>query len=371
VPGGVAEDAKQLAVGVGHPAGAQGEYLTLGGVDVVDPDVEVELLRSARVGKPRRLMLRGVLEGEATALRVGQHHPRVGVLFLVDGAAEYAGIERRQPAGVFAVDDDRTKLSDHGAGVAAIAPRQTVVWDHLAMNPQDDPEARIRELEQPLADVARASELGTGHSLVNTGNTTPLPPPLPPNYGTPYDPSAYGAPYGQPTYGQPMRRVSKGSGAMGWLIAGITVVILTVGAGIAFVTWNAARPDRFPTMPSFPSIGSIPPTVPGGGGSLEPTAMPEIPAGPTVAPPGAQLSVSGVGKNETIACDANIVSVSGVSNTVTITGQCTSVTVSGMNNIVTVDAAGTISASGFDNRVVYHSGTPEIQVGGSNVVEQG
>ena len=28
------------------------------------------------------------------------------------------------------------------------------------MNPEDDPEARIRALEQPLADTARASELG-------------------------------------------------------------------------------------------------------------------------------------------------------------------------------------------------------------------
>ena len=29
------------------------------------------------------------------------------------------------------------------------------------MEPQDDPEARIRALERPLADTARATELGT------------------------------------------------------------------------------------------------------------------------------------------------------------------------------------------------------------------
>ncbi len=55
-----------------------------------------------------------------------------------------------------------------------------------------------------------------------------------------------------------------------------------------------------------------------------------------------------------------------------ITGQCLSVTVSGVENTVTVDAAAKINASGFNNRVTYLSGTPEINnSGGDNVVEQG
>jgi hypothetical protein len=33
-------------------------------------------------------------------------------------------------------------------------------WEHLRMEREDDPEARIRELERPLADTARASEVG-------------------------------------------------------------------------------------------------------------------------------------------------------------------------------------------------------------------
>jgi hypothetical protein len=65
------------------------------------------------------------------------------------------------------------------------------------------------------------------------------------------------------------------------------------------------------------------------------------------------------------------VSVSGVSTTVTITGQCATVTVSGMQNKVTLDESDQINASGFDNVVTYHSGAPDINSGGSNVVQPG
>jgi hypothetical protein len=68
---------------------------------------------------------------------------------------------------------------------------------------------------------------------------------------------------------------------------------------------------------------------------------------------------------------AAIKQFSGISNTVTITGHCVNVTVSGVENQVTVDTADAISASGFDNRVIYHFGSPAINSGGSNVVEQG
>ena len=101
--------------------------------------------------------------------------------------------------------------------------------------------------------------------------------------------------------------------------------------------------------------------------------MPSIPSDPGVitAPPGEQVSIAGVEKNKTIACNDGYVNVSGVRNTVNITGHCVNVTVSGMNNIVTVDIADAISASGFDNRVTYHSGSPQIDSGESNVIEQG
>jgi hypothetical protein len=55
-----------------------------------------------------------------------------------------------------------------------------------------------------------------------------------------------------------------------------------------------------------------------------------------------------------------------------LTGHCATVTVSGIKNIVTVDTADTINASGFENRVTYHSGSPTVENAGSdNVVEQG
>ena len=59
-------------------------------------------------------------------------------------------------------------------------------------------------------------------------------------------------------------------------------------------------------------------------------------------------------------------------NVVDIQGSCGVVSVSGIKNIVTVDTAQTISASGFENRVTYRSGGPQITNSGpDNVVEQG
>jgi hypothetical protein len=57
---------------------------------------------------------------------------------------------------------------------------------------------------------------------------------------------------------------------------------------------------------------------------------------------------------------------------VVITGHCTSLTVSGVQNTITVDAVDAVDASGFNNKVTYHAGTPKISnFGGSNVVQQG
>ncbi len=73
-----------------------------------------------------------------------------------------------------------------------------------------------------------------------------------------------------------------------------------------------------------------------------------------------------------MACNESIVIVSGISNTVEITGHCASLTVSGVENSVTVDAVDTIEASGFNNQVTYHTGSPRInRIGDSNIVRQG
>ena len=101
--------------------------------------------------------------------------------------------------------------------------------------------------------------------------------------------------------------------------------------------------------------------------------LPGVPgeSGVLAASPDAQASVSGIENNKTVACTDGAVTVSGIRNTVNITGHCVNVTVSGMNNVVTVDATDAIGASGFDNRITYHSGSPQIDSTDSNIVEQG
>jgi hypothetical protein len=92
---------------------------------------------------------------------------------------------------------------------------------------------------------------------------------------------------------------------------------------------------------------------------------------PKAGVPGEQLSVAGVQKNETIACNEANVNVSGVNNTVNLTGHCASVTVSGVNNRVMIESTDKIGASGFDNQVTYQSGEPQIDATDSNTVQRG
>jgi hypothetical protein len=222
---------------------------------------------------------------------------------------------------------------------------------------QDDPEARIRALEQPLADNARATEVGsnayTGGGAYQAPPVPPMPPPVAgPNYGGQYTPPGYGAPWAPPP--------RKSSAGIPWVVLGIgALVFMAMAAGVGFYIVNRAT-SSFPDIPgvTIPSIPSMP-------------SMPSMPAQPTTAPPGGQLSVAGMGENKTLECNDNHVSISGVSNTVTITGHCTNVTISGMQNKVTLETSDQINASGFDNVVTYHSGSPDINNAGNNVVQQG
>ncbi|HEV7422740.1 MAG TPA: DUF3060 domain-containing protein [Mycobacterium sp.] len=237
------------------------------------------------------------------------------------------------------------------------------------MNPQDDPEARIRDLERPLADAARTSELGTGHYGDGYGNAPPPPPPTPP-------PGYYAAPYGTTPFPAATPRASGGF-AWWWLIIATFVIGgLAVGAGVAVFGSNMfSGTSPFSSSPGRPNVS-------GGGGTLTnvPTSRPDIPGGntqvptgePSVSAPGAVVSVIGIGDNKTIACNDNILNIAGSNNTVVITGNCVSVNVSGVNNIVTVDSADTIVVSGVDNRLTFRSGSPQISKSGfGNVVEQG
>ena len=234
------------------------------------------------------------------------------------------------------------------------------------MNPQDDPEARIRALEQPLADNARATELGTPQNAA-PGNayTPPPPPPMPPQAQGPYTPPGYGAPWAPPP------PPPKSSAGIPWVVLGIIAVIfMAIAAGVGFYISSKSK-HQFGsfTMPSISMPSISVPSI-----SVPSISVPSFPSTPSDQPaqPGGNLSVAGIQENKTIACNDSHVSISGVSNTVTITGHCASVDVSGMQNHVTLDTSDQIIASGFNNIVTYHSGNPDIDnSGGSNEVQQG
>jgi Protein of unknown function (DUF3060) len=223
------------------------------------------------------------------------------------------------------------------------------------MEPHDDPEARIRELERPLADIAGTSELGATQSGGYAAPPTPPvygPPPTPPLYGGPPTPPMYGAPF-------PTTPPKTTAGFRGWwiVLAGLVVGAVVLAAALAAVGAHMFS-SRGPIV-SFPSNR---PTISRGTG----------PSASAPQSPGGSLSVTGIGQNKTIACNDSSVNVTGFSNTVVITGHCTGLTVSGSNNIVTVDAADTINAVGSNNKVTYHSGSPSVgSFGQSNVVSQG
>lgn len=228
------------------------------------------------------------------------------------------------------------------------------------MDPKDDPEARIRELERPLADAARASELGTGQSAVppptqawTQGNTFPPPPPGPPAPWPGYEPYAAPPPPQRKTGNIPL-----------FLIAGVATMMVVFGSIASFAIFSSndsesadsATDGRSTTMHRTAVSPAPPPGV------VAPT---QVPAGETV-------TVSGIDGHRTLECRDNIVIVSGVENELEITGHCTALTVSGVENVITVESVDTIAVSGFDNRVTFHTGKPDVSKSGqSNVVEQG
>jgi hypothetical protein len=214
------------------------------------------------------------------------------------------------------------------------------------MDPDGDPEARIRDLEpQPYEAAA-------------------MPPPLPgsdprQSYGQ------YGTPqYSSPYYAAPQRFVHKRSHPTAmWLIP--LAVVAVVGAAVAGVV-------------GYVNLDSPGPPIAGGGGNLDGPQPPTIPTliedaeRAIIVDAGGSINISGIERNQTVICNQGAVNISGVNNTIEIQGGCASVTVSGIENTVTVESAGLIGASGFDNRVTYRSGAPAITNSGTgNTVEQG
>lgn len=247
------------------------------------------------------------------------------------------------------------------------------------MDSQDDPEKRIRDLERPLAETARASELGgptPGGPAYPPPPPGPVPPPPPPGSVPPPPPMyGYGAPYGGPA--------PKSSGNRMWWIVGtiIVIAVLALAGGIAAFAAHQISGVRsiinseISTTPSTSSrVTTAPRTTTRSprSSTSAPQTTSSTPSTLPVPPQGAPLDVSGIDENKTITCNDNVVTVSGINNTIVITGHCASLTVSGMQNSVTVDSSDSIDASGMSNRVTFHSGAPKISKSGvDNVVAQG
>jgi Protein of unknown function (DUF3060) len=225
------------------------------------------------------------------------------------------------------------------------------------MKSEDDPEARIRELEQPLAETARASEAGAnpppGKWAAPTGPAFPPPPqPLP-----------YGGSFPSTSSGLSSRN------RVWWILAAFFIIgTVAIPLGLAFININRATHSGLTTLLPNPGVSS---SSAAPSASQAQTPVPGPAMSPT-APAGASLSIAGINNNRAIACNDSAISVSGVSNTVVITGHCASLSVSGVQNNVTVEAVDSIEASGFNNQIIYHTGSPSIDKSGDgNVVHQG
>ena len=230
------------------------------------------------------------------------------------------------------------------------------------MKPEDDPEARIRELERPLSETARASEMGSvqtpGGFSYPPGPAVPPPPPF--NDGTSFPETSLRSP-----------ALSR----MWWIFIALFIIgPIALAAAISYNTAHQLSRNGLTTLSPVPTVApstvlSSPPNTetqtPGAGPSTAPPSKP-------LPPVGGNLSAAGINETQTIACNDSSVNVSGISNTVVITGHCKSLDVSGVQNKVTVDAVDTIEASGFNNQITYHTGSPSIDKSGDgNVVKQG
>jgi hypothetical protein len=230
------------------------------------------------------------------------------------------------------------------------------------MKSEDDPEARIRELEQPLADTARASEAGVnpppGKWAAPPGPAFPPPPMPPPSYG---GPSPWMSP--RPT----------SSNRVWWILAAFFIIgTIAVPLGFAVFGINRATHSGLTTLLPNPTVSSSSPTPSAGGAQTTAAVPPMSPSAAPTAPAGASLTISGIKENRTVACNDSAINLSGISNKVVITGHCASLHVSGVQNSVTVDAVDTVEVSGFNNQITYHSGSPSIDKSGDgNVVQQG
>lgn len=248
------------------------------------------------------------------------------------------------------------------------------------MDPKDDPEARIRELEQ-ASGAQRARELGVGESGASYSYAPPpqpssYPPPPPPSgYVPPSEPNSYPPPPSQPWSGLPPPSAptpfpaapgyfgpswgkTKRSASRRLVFIPIVFALVAFGPSLFSFVTNGLFHSGNGSGGSSHTFGS--------GGST--TASPS----PTTPPAGSIETLAGINETKTAICNDSQLTVGGFSNTVTITGHCSTLTVAGNDNVVVVDSADSITAAGSRNKVTYHSGTPIITNPlGDSVIERG
>lgn len=147
------------------------------------------------------------------------------------------------------------------------------------MNPEEDPEARIRQLERPLAGYA--VELGTTESAGGANPTLQLPPPV---YTDPYQQS----PYTAPPFGVSYPQVPKKGLPIGLIFGVIAAVVVFVFVGVGAVVWTMmANTDIVSTVPTYApgddDSGVVGPTA------IPPTAAPTAPARQVAVAPVSRL----------------------------------------------------------------------------------
>src|ERR1700760_2232241 len=218
------------------------------------------------------------------------------------------------------------------------------------MKSEDDPEARIRALEQPLADAARSSEISAnpppGKWAPPPGPPMQPPPSMPPPSSMPPPPMPYDGTFQYPQTG-PARQ-----GRAIWILLALFVIgMIALPIGIFLFSSHQISRGGFTTLLPTPSMSSMSPTPSMAIPSTSAAAIPTPPTSVTSAPAGQTITVSGINEVRTIACNGGSVSVSGITNNVTVTGHCTSLTVSGIQNHITIDTGDKIQVSGSGNQI--------------------
>src|SRR3984957_17705931 len=155
------------------------------------------------------------------------------------------------------------------------------------MKSEDDPEARIRELEQPLAEAARASEAGENPppSKWAPPPASAMPPPtgaaFPPGPPMPTPPSL---PYGGGMFPGPSAQYSRSNRTL-WIILGVFVIgMIALPAGIFLFTAHQVSRSGISTLLPIQSFSTASPTA---SATMPPTNVTPMPsASVSTAPAG-------------------------------------------------------------------------------------